>query len=129
MITKDGIKAAAKYTCSIKDFPTPRNILEVKVWYGLVNQVAYCFFKTEIMSLFRHLLSPNAPFEWTDELEAAFAASKETILELIKKGVYSFDSEFETSLSTDYSKDGMGWILQQKTCDCKKISPTCCPGG
>ena len=78
---------------------------------------------------FRHLLSPNTTFTWTDELEAAFSGSKEIILDLIKKGVYSFDSELETCLSPDYSKDGMGWILQQKTCDCKKISPTCFPGG
>ena len=35
----------------------------------------------------------------------------------------------ETCLSTDYSKEGMGWILQQKTCKCKKMSPTWCPDG
>jgi hypothetical protein len=59
----------------------------------------------------------------------ALSASKETILEMIKRGVYSPDSDLETCLSTDYSKDDMGWILLQKTCDCKKISPTCCPDG
>ena len=52
------------------------------------------------MSPFRHLLSPNTPFEWTDDLEAAFSDSKSTILEMIKKGVYSFDSESETCLRT-----------------------------
>ena len=52
------------------------------------------------------------PFEWTDDLETAFSASKETILELIRRSVYSFDSELETCLSTGYSKEGMGWILQ-----------------
>jgi hypothetical protein len=30
MITEDGIKPADKYTTSIKDFPNPRNISEVK---------------------------------------------------------------------------------------------------
>ena len=59
---------------------------------------------------FRHLLSPNTPFKWTDDLEAAFSASKETILEIIQRGVHSFDSELETCLSTDYSKKGIGWI-------------------
>jgi hypothetical protein len=34
VFTEDGIKPAAKYTDSIRDFPTPRNILEVRVWYG-----------------------------------------------------------------------------------------------
>jgi hypothetical protein len=129
MITEDGIKPAAKYTASIKDFTTTSNISEVRVWFGLENQVAYCFCKTEIMSPFRHLLTPNTPFEWKDDLEAAISASKETILEMIKKVVYSFDSELETCLRPDYSKEGMGWILQHKSCTCKKIYPTCCPDG
>ena len=107
-ITEDGIKPAAKYTASIKDFPTPSNISEVRAWYRLMNQVAYCFCKTEIMSPFRHLLTPNTPFEWKDDLEAAISAIKETILEMIKKVVYSFDSELETCLRPDYSKEGMG---------------------
>jgi hypothetical protein len=81
------------------------------------------------MSPFRHLLVPNTPFKWTDDLEATFSASKETILEMINKGVDSLDSKLETCLSTDYFNDGMGWILQQKTCMRKKIAPTCFPGG
>ena len=48
---------------------------------------------------------------------------------MIQKGVFSFDPNLETCLSTDYSKEGMGWILQQKTCGCERISPTCCPDG
>ena len=70
------------------DFTTPSNISEVRLWYGFVNQVTYFFYKTVIMSPFRHLLSPNSAFEWTDELDEAFAASKEKIIELIQKGVY-----------------------------------------
>ena len=69
-------QALAKYTAAIRDYPTLRNISEVRWWYGLVNQVTYCLCKTEIISPFRLLLSPNTAFEWTDELEDAFAASK-----------------------------------------------------
>ena len=29
-----------------------------------------------------------------------------------------------TCVSLDYSYDGMGWILQQKTCKCTDINPT-----
>ena len=81
------------------------------------------------MSRFRHLLSPKTALEWADELEETFVASKEKSNELIQKGVSSFDLMLETCLSIDYSKEGMGWILQQKPCGCKKISPTCCPNG
>ena len=34
-----------------------------------------------------------------------------------------------TCLSTDFCKTGLGWILQQKTCDCQVISPLCCESG
>ena len=129
MITEDGIKPAAKYTASINDFPTPSIISEMRAWYRLVNQVAYCFCKTDMMAMFRHLLSPVTPFVWTGDLETAFSASMDTILEMIIRRVHLFDSELETYLSTDDSKEGMGWILQQKTCTCKKVSPTCCPDG
>ena len=68
-------------------------------------------------------MCPTTAFEWTDELEEEFVASKEKILEIIKIGVFSFDPDPETCLSTDYSKEGMGWISQQKTYVCEKISP------
>ena len=55
--------AIYKYTDAIRDFPTPSNISEVRLRYGLVNQVTYCFCKTEVMSSFRHLLSPATVFE------------------------------------------------------------------
>ena len=129
LITENGIKPAAKYTESIRNFPTPKNITEVRSWYGLINQVDYCFCKTEIMAPFRHLLSPGNDFVWTGELEKAFVASKNKIIELIQEGVYSFDPTMVTCLSTDYSKEGFGWMLQQKTCQCEKISPTCCREG
>ena len=129
LITDTGIKPATRYTESIQNFPTPKNISEVRSWYGLINQVAYCFSKTETMAPFRHLLSPGTEFLWTDELEQSFIASKKKIMELIQEGVYSFDPKMVTCLSTDYSKEGFGWMLQQKICQCEPISPTCCTEG
>ena len=40
--------------------------------------------------------------------------SKAKIVELIHKGVYSYDPEMITCLRNDYSQDGIGWMLQQK---------------
>jgi hypothetical protein len=34
-----------------------------------------------------------------------------------------------TCLSVDWSKEGMGWMLKQKTCVCEPVSPTCCSTG
>jgi hypothetical protein len=37
--------------------------------------------------------------------------------------------ELVTCLSPDFSKQGMGWILQQKRCLFNEIIPTCCAEG
>ena len=75
------------------EFPTPTNISEVRAWYGLVNQVTYCFCKTAVMVPFHHLLTPATEFNWTDELEEAFVASKKKIIEMIQIGVFAFDMD------------------------------------
>ena len=121
-ITESGVKPVDSYIQRIMDFTTPTNITDIRSWFGLINQVAYCFSKTEAMAPFRHLLSPNNEFLWTQELEEAFKLSKLKIVELIKDGVYSFDPQLWTCLRPDWSKEGMGWILQQKVCDCRKIT-------
>ena len=128
-LTTEGIRPTAKYIESIKNFPTPSNISQVRSWFGLINQVAYSFVKTTQMAPFRHLLSESQPFEWDEKLEKAFQQSKKKIIELIVEGVASFDVDLVTCLSPDFSKEGMGWILQQKTCSCPDIKPTCCNKG
>jgi hypothetical protein len=54
-ITMEGIKPTDKYIEAIRNFPAPTNISEVRSWFGLINQVAYSFVKTEHMAPFRHL--------------------------------------------------------------------------
>ena len=49
-ITKEGIKPTDTYIDAIRNFPTPTNISEVRSWFGLINQVAYSFVKTEHMT-------------------------------------------------------------------------------
>ena len=104
----------AKETVDFAGFKitTPTNISKVRSWFGLINQVAYNFIKTEHMAPFRHQLSQSTPFQWNDDLECAFRRSKDKIAELIADGAASFDMELVTCLSPDYSKQGMGWILQ-----------------
>ena len=61
MITMEGIKLTDKYVEAIRNFPTPTNISEVQSWFGLFNQVAYGFVKTEHMAPFHPLLSQSTP--------------------------------------------------------------------
>ena len=64
-ITLDIVRPGKKYLQAIMDFPTPRNITDIRSWFGLVNQVSYAFSMT-----FRQLLKQGAPFHWDNHLNS-----------------------------------------------------------
>ena len=128
-ITPDSVRPCQKYLRAIIDFPTPTGITDVRSWFGLVNQVSYAFSMTERMSPFRELLKPGNRFEWTPALQDAFEESKAVIASEVEEGVRIFDPSKPTCLATDWSKDGIGFWLLQKHCDCAGTEPFCCNTG
>ena len=54
---------------AITEFLTPKNITDVRSWFGLLNQVSYAFSMAERMLPFRDLLKPAVPFHWDDTLD------------------------------------------------------------
>ncbi len=117
-ITPTTVKSCQKYVRAISDFPTPKNLTDVRSWFGLVNQVSYAFSMTAAMAPFRELLKPTQKFEWTASHDAAFRESKRVIAQEIQHGVEIFDKNKPTCLATDWSKDGVGYWLFQKHCSC-----------
>ena len=63
------------------------------------------------------------------DLAEAFAASKQYICEHIRVGVQIFDKDHPTCLATDWSKDGIGFWLFQKHCQCPFRELFCCQEG
>ena len=61
-ITNDTVRPYRRYLRAIMEFPTPKNITNVRSWFGLLNQVAYAFSIAERMLPFRDLLKPATPF-------------------------------------------------------------------
>lgn len=109
-ITPTTVKPCQKYVRAISDFTTPKNLTDVRSWFGLVNQVSYAFSVTTAMAPFRELLKPTQKF--------AFRESKRVIAQEIQDGVEIFDKNKPTCLATDWSKDGVGYWLFQKHCSC-----------
>jgi len=128
-ITPDSVRPNKKILQAIMDFPTPRNLTEVRSWFGLVNQVTYTFSMTSFMAPFRSLLKPKTRFAWNEELQTIFDESKRQIIVEIENGVRIFDKQKPTCLATDWSKTGIGYWLFQKHCDCPEIRPFCCNTG
>ena len=132
LVTRDGVKTTGQFKESILNFPTPQNITDVRAWFGCINQVSYSFASAPIMAPFRHLLSSKVPFQWSEELQSAFEASKLEIVAQCEKGVRSFDPKLPTALATDWAKIGIGFWLTQKHCTCPvrlQPVPGCCPTG
>ena len=128
-ITKDSVKPSAAMLVAIRKFPVPRNISGVRSFFGLINQVSYAFSMASVMAPFRALLKSSAQFYWDDNLQDLFERAKEEIGEKIKTGVEMFDTGRTTCLATDWSRDGVGFFLMQKHCECQERKPTCCKEG
>lgn len=129
-VTMDGIKPTQTFLENIRTFPTPRNITDVRSWFGCIAQISFAFSTSTVMAPFRHLLSSKAQFQWTRELEEAFQASKEEIIRQCIQGVQSFDVNLPTALATDWSKLGIAFWLCQKKCKCAgPPMPGCCQSG
>ena len=103
--------------------------MDIRAWFGLVNQVAHYNNLTDIVATIKPLLSPKTPFQWDDEFEDAFQKSKFELIEAIKHGVQIFHPKCKTCLSPDWSKTGIGYWLCQKYCNCNSDKPDCCEDG
>ena len=128
-LTSDSVKPSASYLQTISDYPRPTDISGIRGWFGLINQVAFAFSMTEVMLPFRELLKPSSTFLWTEELQDAFDKSKKIIIDAVKEGIKTFDMSKITCLTTDWSKEGIGFFLLQKHCSCQEMTPVCCSNG
>jgi hypothetical protein len=128
-ITPNSVRPCRRYLDAIRHFPTPKNITDIRSWFGLINQVAYAFSATERMAPFRELLKSGSTFYWDDELNRIFEESKSVIIHEIEEGVRIFDKSRPTCLATDWSKEGIGFWILQKHCACNPTKPFCCRNG
>ena len=128
-ISSHRVEPLPKFIAAIQNFPKPKNITDARSWFGLVNQCSHYGQLTTMMLPFKHLLSPNTPFVWSDELDDAFEQSKAAIIEAIKHGVEIFNTAKPTLLRTDFSTTGIGFYLGQKHCPCTEIKVGCCKSG
>ena len=131
-ITIDGVRPSRKFLDGIRSFPRPETLSEARSFFGMVNQVSYSFAMSGEMEQFRFLLKPETWAEgvtWTKDLEDKFALAKDTIIKAVENGVKHFDKNRWTCLATDWSRQGIGFFLMQKWCQCQEIKPGCCQEG
>ena len=58
-ISESCVEPLPKYLNAIQQFPTPKNIKDIRSWFGLINQVANYAKIRDLMALFTPFLSRN----------------------------------------------------------------------
>ena len=119
---------------AVKNFSMPAkpSITDIRSWFGLVNQLAPFLATAPVMAPFRELLKKRAvkTVYWDEQLDTMFKQSKEIICQLAKDGLAYFDCTRPTMAITDWSKEGIGFIVLQQYCACTSSeTPFCCKGG
>uniref|UniRef100_A0A0P4VNI8 Reverse transcriptase n=1 Tax=Scylla olivacea TaxID=85551 RepID=A0A0P4VNI8_SCYOL len=119
---------------SITEFmmPASPSLTDIRSWFGLVNQVAPFLAVAPIMEPFRELLKKPAgkTVYWDNTLDAIFTSAKDTIKNLAAEGLKFYDTSRPTAVLTDYSRQGIGFIVSQQYCQCVSLeAPMCCPNG
>ena len=122
---------------AIRDFPMPTNptISDIRSWFGLINQIAPFIASASIMEPFRELLQPTKANSkkvfWDSQLKGVFEKTKLLVTEHAEKGLTYYDCKKETILITDWSRQGIGFVILQKSCSCllSTVDPLCCENG
>ena len=63
----------------------------IRGWFGLVEQVAYVFFKEDVMLPLQDLLKSKEPFKWTWVLQLAFKETQDT--QSAMDGIKTFNTQ------------------------------------
>ena len=125
-----GLTPSESMIKAILNFPVPRTITDTRSWFRLINPVAWAYSLGQVMLSFWDLVKQNSKFSWNQNLEDTFKDSKRVLFDLVQKAVAMFDKDQVTCLAPNWSKKGMGFLLQQKRCQCTiEKAPICCPKG
>ena len=110
-LSTTGIQTSPDLLKSIRDFPRPRNLTDLRSWFGLVNQLGN-FSKqlTEIIMVpFRPLLTQDAVFQWLPEHDHAFVEAKSRLSTIPVLTYFGVDQQ-----ATDaFHLKGLGFVLLQ----------------
>ena len=76
-VSGDGIRVDSKKVQAIADFPMPKNLTDLRSFFGLVNQLSDFSYETvNPAETLRPLLSPRNEFMWTAAHQSAFEEVK-----------------------------------------------------
>jgi hypothetical protein len=128
-LTKDEAEPLPSHVQSIRDFLTPKNLMDKRSYFALVEQVAPYYAVKQELYPFREFLKKNSKWFWHSHLQKLFDDSREIIADKVIEVNRRFDVNWWTAVMTDWSESGLGFLLLEKWCGCSNITPVCGKGG
>lgn len=116
ILSAKGYRVDDAITEAISRFPTPTNRSDLRSFLGLVNQLsASTPAIAALLTPLRPLLSTKNEFTWSKMLTQAFNEVKQSLTSV--STLSFFDQSKPTRFCTDASRQGLGFVLQQKSGD------------
>ena len=112
LITPKGLRTNMRLTESIKEFPRPTSVTEVRRFMGLASYYRRFIYNfSSVAEPLRALTRKNTSFVWTDACEEAMNVLKKKITSAPVLAYPSCDQPF--TVETDASISGVGAVLSQ----------------
>ena len=116
VLSADGYRVNGAITEAISKFPTPTTRSDLRSFIGLANQLsASTSTIASLLTPLRPLLSTKNEFLWTPDINEAFTVARQSLTSA--PTLSFFDPLKDTRLCTDASRQGLGFVLQQKSGD------------
>lgn len=115
-ISDEGIKPAQELTNTVKDWPTPRSVTELRAFFGTISYYRRFIPRfAERTNQMRKLLQKNTPFIWTEKQETEMKDLKEALCTKPILGHPDFTKDANPFiLYVDSSKTGVGAVISQE---------------
>ena len=115
-ISSEGIHPLPKKVAAIEEAPSPTCVMELKAYLGLLTYYGkFLPNVSTVLAPLHRLLRKDCAWQWTDEEERAFCASKDLLTS--SKLLVHFDPKLELTLACDASAYGVGAVLAHRMPD------------
>lgn len=112
LVSKNGLAVDPKKVSAVKDWPTPKDLHELRCFLGLTNYFRTFIrgYSARVMPLTR-LQSPKLPFKWDEPCQRAFEGVKDDLTHAPVLKSPDLNQPFE--LISDACSTGIGAVLMQ----------------
>ena len=131
-IDADGVRPHEDKVAAIREFPRPHDVPSLRSFMGMCNQLmSFLPDLSHAMKEMRELLKKSVSWNWTPAMEEEFLYLKNILSGPLL--VKHYDPRLPSTLITDASDEGLGFVLTQRqadntvgvvTCGSRATSPT-----